>query len=76
MTQLDQNTIEILNQEFLGKRILVQTKKGNFAGVCKFIGHNEFFPSWELQVTIDRTPVTNVEIKNIGLVEDTRLFNK
>ena len=74
MTQLNQQTLDVLKEQFLGKRVSIGTPKGKFAGVCNFIGHNEFFPSFGLQVTIDRTPVTNVEIKNIKLLEDTRLF--
>ena len=74
MTQIDQQTLQILQEQFLGKRVSVDTPKGKFAGVCNFIGHNEFFPSFGLQITLDRTPVTNIEIRNIKLLEDTRLF--
>lgn len=76
MTQLPQQTIDLLKSQFLNKRIKVMTPKGSFAGVCKFIGNNEFFPSFGLQVTLDRTPITNVEVKNISLVEDMSLFKK
>ena len=68
MKQLNQQTLDLLKEQFLGKRILVKTKDGNFVGLCSFIGHNEFFPSFGLQATVDRTPITNIEIKNIKLV--------
>ena len=70
MTQLDQQTILKLQEQFLGKRISVENNEGRYIGTCQFIGPNKFFPSFELQVTIDRTPVTNVKIKSIYLVED------
>ena len=69
MTQLNQQTLDILKDQFLGKKLSIKTIKGNFVGKCTFIGPNEFFPSFGLQITLDRTPVTNVEIKNIKLVE-------
>jgi hypothetical protein len=69
MTQLNQQTLDILKQQFLGKKLSVKTKKGNFVGNCTFIGYNEYIPSFGLQLTLDRTPITNVEIKDIKLVE-------
>jgi hypothetical protein len=70
MTQLDQQTILKLQEQFLGKRISVENNEGRYIGTCQFIGPNKFFPLFELQVTIDRTPVTNVKIKSIYLMED------
>lgn len=63
---------KLLEEQFLGKRISVKTKTGNIAGICQFIGNNEFFPSWGLQVTVSRMPLTNVEIKNISLIENEK----
>lgn len=71
---IDQAIIKELNDRFLGKRILVENNEGRFAGYCTFIGNNEFFPSYELQVTIDRTPVTNVRINSIRLAEEKKIF--
>lgn len=63
---------KLLEEQFLGKRISVKTKTGTIAGICQFIGNNEFFPSWGLQVTVSRMPLTNVEIKNISLIENEK----
>jgi hypothetical protein len=72
MTQIPQEIIDQLREQFLGKRIIVHGDGGRFVGVCNFLGHNEFFPSWGLQVTLDRMPVTNVEIKKIELLPKSR----
>ena len=66
---LDQQAILKLQEQFLGKRISVENDKGRYIGTCQFIGPNEFFPSFGLQVTIDRTPITNVKIKSVHLVD-------
>ena len=59
---------KILEDQFLGKRVIVKTKDGEFGGICTFIGENEYFPSWGLQVTVGRCPLNNVLIKNIKLI--------
>lgn len=58
---------EVINdlQQFVGKYIEVEGDGGVRRGTCQFVGPNPFFPSWGLQVTLDRTPVTNVKIKSI-----------
>jgi hypothetical protein len=69
MKKLTKVEVDLLKEKFYGKRIFVDTPKGSYAGMCTFIGYNEFFPSWGFQVTIDRTPITNVDPKKIGLFE-------
>lgn len=66
--QIPESVIEQLQETFLHKKVLVLDSCGSrWVGECNFIGLNPFILSWGLQVTIDRTPVTNVEIKNISL---------
>jgi hypothetical protein len=72
---LDQQAILKLQEQFLGKRISIQNDKGRYVGICQFIGYNEFFPSWNFQVTLDRTPFINVKIKSVHLVVDKKLFD-
>lgn len=66
-----------LQGKYLGKRIRVPYKYPNgrvydnptfVAGICKFIGHNPHLPSWELQITIERMPIPNVDEKTIELI--------
>jgi hypothetical protein len=57
-----------LEDKFLGKRVMVKTKHGKIGGICNFIGNNEYVPSFGLQITVDRMPITNVEIKDISLI--------
>ena len=65
---LKKQEIEELNTKFLNKRILVIDSTGKtIGGKCTFIGFNSFFPSWGLQVTVDRMPISNVNPKNIKL---------
>jgi hypothetical protein len=72
---LDQQAILKLQEQFLGKKVSIQNDKGRYVGICQFIGYNEFFPSWNFQVTLDRTPFSNVKIKSVHLVEDKKLFD-
>lgn len=75
---LTQEELEDLRAKFLGKKISIKhenttgygvpSRDGLASGICKFIGYNENFPSWELQVTLDRTPLTNVDHKTIKLI--------
>lgn len=71
---VDKKTLNLLRKEFVGKRVCVENKDGVFCGKCVFIGYNEYLPSFGFQVTVDRTPVTNVEIRNIRLSEDLKMF--
>ena len=65
---LTKQEIEELNAKFLNKRILVIDNTGKtIGGKCTFIGFNSLFPSWGLQVTVGRMPITNVNPKNIKL---------
>jgi hypothetical protein len=59
-----------LQDKYLGKRIRVSFKDDTVTGICKFIGHNPYLPSWELQVTIDRFPISNVDETKIELLTD------
>jgi hypothetical protein len=75
---MDDKLIKELQDKFLGKRISVPwVNKTGFGividgevvvGVCQFIGPNPTFPSFGLQVTIDRMPIRNVDYKKIKLV--------
>ena len=69
MKKLDQTTIAQMRDKFRGKRISVIGDDGRYVGTCDFLGYNQFFESWGLQVTIDRMPVSNVKIKSIHLVD-------
>jgi hypothetical protein len=77
--QIPQVILDELKSRFLGKRIRVpDTNKytgfgiegGHIEGICEFIGINPNIPSWGLQVTIGRLPITDVKINSISLIED------
>lgn len=59
---------KMLEDKFLGKQVMVKTKIGNIGGICQFIGNNEYIPSFGLQITVSRMPITNIKIKDITLV--------
>ena len=75
MKRISDQEQQDLKDKFLNQRISVMDNKGKmWVGKCDFIGYNEFFPSFNFQVTIDRTPVTNVIIDSIHIVETQSLF--
>jgi hypothetical protein len=59
---------KMLEDKFLGKRVMVKTKIGKIGGICQFIGNNEYIPSFGLQITVDRMPITNIKIQDITLI--------
>ena len=61
-------TKKILEDKFLGKRVTVKTKIGKIGGICQFIGNNEYIPAFGLQITVDRMPITNIQIQDITLI--------
>ena len=68
--RLPDDVLKHLEETFKGKRISFEDSKGQtWIGECYFIGHNSFFPSWGLQITVDRTPITNVKLSSIKLLE-------
>ena len=70
MDKLPDDVLKHLVETFKDKRISVRNDKGEtFVGNCYFIGHNPYLPSWGLQVTLDRHPVSNVVLSSIKLVE-------
>lgn len=69
MEKLTNEQVKELQDKFLNKNISVMENNGKITGgLCTFIGYNEFIPSWGLQVTLSRTPVTNFELKSIKLI--------
>ena len=74
MKRIPEETIEEIRQSLIGKRIHVQYtdtkgKRKEAEGICQYFGYNKFFPSWKLQVTIGRTPITHLELSDIKLIE-------
>lgn len=66
--KLSDKQIDELRNKFLGQKISLTDGDGDkWVGIANFIGHNPFFPSWGLQITIGRTPITNVKIDSIKL---------
>ena len=68
--KMTQQEINDLKRRFQGERVsLIDGKGEKWVGQVYFIGYNPYFPSWELQVTLDRTPITNVNPKSIRKLE-------
>ncbi len=54
--------------KFLGKKVRVIDSKGDeWVGKCEFIGYNKYLPSYGFQVTVNRTPITNVDPSKVEL---------
>lgn len=70
------NTIEGI-QKWIGKRVLViDSKNVKIGGILEYVGYNENFPSWGIQVTIGRLPITNVDLDNVSLIEEPLPMSK
>lgn len=62
--------IEEAKQEFLGKKIEFKTQNNiRHVGTCEFLGPNQFFPSWGIQITVNRTPIPQVILDSIKIIE-------
>lgn len=68
-SRIPDDVITHLQDEFLNKTITVEGKSGKHIGKCTFIGYNQFFPGWRLQVTLDRFPVIQVKLSSIKIVK-------
>jgi hypothetical protein len=71
--KIPQVVLDGLKEKFLNRKVRVQyiNRSGHedfIQGECTFIGINSHIPSWGLQVTVNRMPITNVAINNISLV--------
>lgn len=68
--KISEETLDKLRKEFIDKKISVIDYKGEkYVGMCSFLGYNKYCPKWDIQVTLDRTPVTNININSIKLYE-------
>lgn len=61
-----------LKLKYEGKRVRVRTMiEGHprfIVGNCTFIGFNKMIPSYGLQITVDRFPITNIKESDIELI--------
>lgn len=64
MNKIPQHIILDLQKEIVGKKI----KYGNMVGICDYFGY-AFFESWGLQLTICRTPISNVDMTKIEILD-------
>lgn len=71
--RISEAKIEKMRNDFMGKRITFQTYNGDrWTGTCQFLGYNPYLPSWDFQITIDRTPCSHVNPDTIKLVEQRK----
>lgn len=64
MERIPQHIIEQMSQSLVGKRIFYK----GIGGICDYFGYS-YFESWGLQLTIGRTPISNVDISKIEIME-------
>jgi hypothetical protein len=82
--KLSVDTITAMQAMLIGNRVKVTGCKsknimpdgtfnlGNVIGECTFFGYNPHFPSFGLQITVDRLPVINIDISQIKLLENDK----
>jgi hypothetical protein len=80
--RLTDDTIKAMRAMLLGNRVKVTGCKsknlmpdctynfGNVVGECTFFGYNPHFPTFGLQITVDRMPLTNINISQIELIDN------
>ncbi len=55
-------------KELIGKRVLLKLNDGTLTGgILGYVGYNDFFPSWNIQVSIDGCPYPNINLNNLSL---------
>ena len=60
-----------LREKYLGKWIHIKDKNGDIVGgKCNFIGYNEAFPQFGIQVTVGRLPIRHADINSIKISEE------
>jgi hypothetical protein len=64
MERIPQQIIDQMSKDLVGKKVRFKKEIGK----CDYFGYS-FFESWGLQITIDRTPFSNVDIKDIEVIE-------
>ena len=66
MERIKQEIIQEMSETLVGKRVAYR----DMTGKCDYFGYS-FFESWGLQLTIDRTPISNVKISEIKLIPES-----
>lgn len=73
-------TIEMMREQLVGQRVAVTGYKsvskmpdgsynyGTVKGTCTFFGYNKYFPSWELCITVDGMPLSNITVGQITVI--------
>jgi hypothetical protein len=75
MEKIPQDVIKLYQKEFIDKKIQFTDELGEkFVGTCQYLDYNPNFPTWNLQVTVDRRPVKNVKLSTIKLFETKKHF--
>lgn len=52
-------------QKLIGQKVFLTKNDLTIGGTLQFVGPNEHFPSWGIQATIDRMPVTNIDLNKL-----------
>lgn len=74
--RMTQQEIDDLKLKFEGQRVsLIDGKGEKWIGQVDFIGYNSYLPSWDLQVTLNRTPISNVDVKSIRKLEPIKNYS-
>jgi hypothetical protein len=76
MEKIDEIQMVVIQEQLIGKRVRLKGHKNigpspnsDIVGNCDFIGYNPHFPSFGLQITIDRMPCTNIKLSQISIEE-------
>ena len=62
--RISEETLDELRKQILGKKIEVRDN----GGICEYFGYNKYLPTYGLQVTIGRMPITNLKLTEIKVL--------
>jgi hypothetical protein len=76
MEKIDEPQLKMIQEQLVGKRVRLKGYKNigpfpnsDIVGNCDFIGYNPHFPTFGLQITIERMPCINIKLSQISLDE-------
>jgi len=74
MEKIPEQQMKIIQEQLVGKRVRLTGHKNigpfphsDIVGVCDSIAYNPHFPSFGLQIAINRMPCTNIKLSQISL---------
>ena len=70
MEIIPEEVLDIYRSELMGKRVqFLDEKKKIVVGTLQYLGYNNYYPKWNLCITVDCTPFSNIQLSDLKLYE-------